>query len=102
MRIPKSVVILGDRISVKQAAAGEMANYEEAGEDVLGLALLLEDTILVRADAPNHYKKKILAHEIFHLACFKSGISQSINSSTEESLCQLFSQIYFQLKKQGL
>jgi len=102
MSVPRSVVILGDKISVKQASAQAMANYEEAGEDVLGLALLLEDSVLIRADAPSAYKKKILAHEIFHLACFKSGISQSINSSTEESLCQLFSQLYFQLKKQGL
>lgn len=102
MRLPKSVTIMGDKVTVRQATPSEMATYEDQSEDVLGLALLLEESILVRSDAPNSYKKKILAHEIFHIACFKSGVSQSISASTEESLCQLFSQIYFQLKKQGL
>lgn len=100
--LPRHLAVLGDVVKIKQAETKAFSIYEEANEDILGLALVLEDSILIRKDVPESHKRKILAHEIFHIVCYKSGISQSIPAGIEENLCQLFSQIYFQLKKQGL
>jgi hypothetical protein len=100
--IPRKIDILGDTIQIKQVDDATMDKFNGKSDETLGLALLLESITLIRSTCPNPSKKKILVHEFVHFALYQSGISQSISPEIEEALCQTFSRLYFQLKKQGI
>lgn len=100
--IPKKVSILGEIIEIKQVSEESFKQYTAKGEEILGLALLLERKILILSTIPETQKKNVLAHEIFHFMLYQSGASQSISPEIEEVLCQTFSKLYFQLKNQGV
>ena len=100
--LPRKIDILGDTIQIKQVDDATMDKFNGKADETLGLAMLLDSMIAIRKTCPEKSKKPILAHEIFHFALYQSGISQSISPEIEEVLCQTFSKLYFQLRKQGL
>jgi hypothetical protein len=71
-------------------------------DEVLGVADVLDDRIYIHKNMSDLGKRKILAHEIYHHALFKNGVSQSLDPKIEEVLAQTFATLYFELKKQGL
>ncbi len=97
----KSLIIQGKRTPISMETDERMQEYAGGGEKVLGLAFILEDKIAINKSVPRAAVKKIVAHEIFHLALYRVGASQSIPPEIEEVICQTFSQIYFELKSQG-
>lgn len=99
--LPRSITVMGDKIAVKEALRGIQA-FEDEHSEVMGLAFILEDLILIRKDLPERAKPKVLAHEITHIAMAKNGIDQYLTREQQEVICQMFSQLYFELKKQGL
>lgn len=98
--LPRSLTVLGVKIAIRQTDKLPMGDNENA--EVLGVAEVLDDRIYIHKDMSELGKRKILAHEIFHHALFKNGVSQSITPQIEEVLCQSFATLYFELKKQGL
>ena len=100
--IPKKLDILGDSVQIKQVDDKTMDEFNGRADETLGLAMLLDALIAIRKSCPEKSKRPILAHEVYHFALYQSGISQSIPPEIEEALCQMFSRLYFQLKKQGL
>jgi hypothetical protein len=100
--LPKKIVILGDTVTIKQVDDAQMDAFNGRSDETLGLAMLLDDAIAIRKTCPIKSKKLILLHEIFHIALYKSGVSQGISAEIEEVLCQNFARLFIELKRQGL
>jgi len=92
---------MGDKIAVKQSLK-EIASFEDKDHEVLGLAFILEDLIWIKKDLPPMSKPKVLVHEITHIAMHKNGIDQYLTKEQQEIICQMVSQLYFELKRQGI
>ena len=99
--IPRQITVMGDKIAVKQTVKAIEA-LETGDTEIMGLAFILEDLILIRKDLPAKAKPKVLAHELCHIAMHKNGIDQFLTKEQQEVLCQMFSHLYFELKRQGL
>ena len=100
MRLPRSVTVLGDKIAIIEVTDKQMAPYCEPDEDILGLALLLENKILILKDIPHKEKLRVVSHELFHIVIYKMGLRP--NPTAEEVFCQAFAIAHAQLKEQGL
>ena len=99
--IPRQITVMGDKIAVKQTVKAIEA-LESGDTEIMGLAFILEDLILIRKDLPAKAKPKVLVHEIAHLAMHKNGIDQFLTKEQQEVICQMVSHLYFELKRQGL
>ena len=99
--IPRSITVMGDKIAVKQTVKAIEA-LETGDTEIMGLAFILEDLILIRKDLPTKAKPKVLVHEITHLAMHKNGIDQFLTKEQQEVVCQMVSHLYFELKRQGV
>ena len=97
MRIPKQVMILGHKVSIKQTS-----KLPSGDADTLGVADVLDDVIHLHKDMSNEAKYKILLHEIFHHALWANGVSQTISPEIEECIVQAFASVYREIKKQGI
>lgn len=97
--IPRSVMVLGHKITIKQT---EKFPVEDAERDILGLADILEETIYLHKNLPAKARNKVLIHELAHMGLYLSGASQSISPEIEETLCQMFANLYVELKRQGI
>jgi len=95
--IPKNVDVLGITCPVKQC---DMKKHLD--EDALGLADLLANKIYIEKFVPDAVKPRLLVHEAAHIALWHSGIHFCLNDSEIETLCQIISTLYFELKKQGI
>ena len=98
MSVPKSVTILGHKTVVKQVRSLP----DGIDVDTVGLADLTDDVIYLHKDLSDTAKKKILLHEIFHHGMWKNGVDQTLNASQLECLCQLFTYLYIEIKRQKL
>jgi hypothetical protein len=70
--------------------------------DTVGLADLTDDVIYLHKEMTEAAKQKILLHEIFHHAMWRNGVDQTLNASQLECLCQLFTYLYIEIKRQKL
>lgn len=99
MSVPRSVNILGHKTAIK--CVKELP--EDAGDtDTVGLACLTDDIIYLHNGLSDQAKHKILLHEIFHHAMWRNGVDQTLNASQMECLCQMFSYLYLELKRQKI
>jgi hypothetical protein len=98
MSIPKSITILGHKTTVKQVKALP----GDAEVDTLGVADLTDDIIYLHKAMSENAKQKILLHEIFHHAMWRNGVDQTLNGSQLECLCQMFTYLHLELKRQKL
>lgn len=99
--IPRQVTVMGDKVVIKQTVKAIEA-LESGETEIMGLAFILEDLILIRKDLPAKAKPKVLGHELFHIYLHKIGLDQYLTKEQQEVLCQTFTHAYFELKKQGL
>lgn len=96
MRIPKNVTIQGHRTKIK------LVSELPDGKDTVGVADVLDHEILIHKDLSPEAKRRIMLHEIFHTAMWRSGVSQSIAPEIEEVLCQSFAYLFDELKRQKI
>lgn len=99
--LPNKITVMGEKIAVKQSLK-LLEQFETASDEVLGLALILEDTIIIRKDIPEKSKPRVLVHEAAHHAMHKNGIDQYLSREQQEVLCQMISGLYFELKRCGV
>lgn len=92
----KSMRVLGARIAIKSVSKLPMGD-----ENTLGVAEVLDEVTYVHKDLSKHALPRIIMHESVHHALWISGVSQVINPATEETLAQVFTRLYYELKEQG-
>lgn len=91
----KSINILGIKCPVKECDIKKTLS-----EDALGLTDLLENKIYIEKFQPEDSKKRTLVHEAVHVALWHSGVHFTLSPDMCETLCQVMSALYFELKKQ--
>jgi Zn-dependent peptidase ImmA (M78 family) len=96
MALPRSVTVLGDKIRVLQVDAKTM-KYEAQDDTAIGLALLLENKILILKNLPEKEKPRVLTHEIVHFILYKTCSNVSISAEMEEVLCQVIATTFGQM-----
>jgi hypothetical protein len=88
--------VLGAKIAIRRASKLPMGD-----EHTLGVADVLEEVTHVHADLSKHAMPRIIIHEAVHHALWISGVSQVTRGESEETLCQIFTRLYYELKEQG-
>jgi hypothetical protein len=96
--LPKSVMILGHKTKIVHTKDLPV----EKDDDTVGLADILDHVIHIHKDISKESKRRIMLHEIFHHAMWRNGATQSISKEMEEVLCQTFSYLYDELKRQNI
>ena len=86
MRVPKSITILGRKVTIK---VGENLVYH--GQPCLGLFDYGKMTIYLEKNQSNHSMRDTLYHECCHYFMLLCGMDQKMSDSEVEMYCQLIS-----------
>jgi hypothetical protein len=96
-KFPTQLNILGRIVKIKQGAG-----LVYHGQPCLGLCNYDEKIILLEKDQPEEMKRETTVHESVHFFLELTGMSQKLSDSENEIYCQLFTALYYDLKKEGL
>ncbi len=85
MKKPKSITVLGNRVTVKSVADLKATD----GDKCFGLACVQTRTISIDSKCKGAAYDRVLRHEIFHMKLGLSGQSENLTDEQEEALAVL-------------
>lgn len=97
MKIPRSILVLGDKYKIK-----EKKKVFLNGNQVAGLCCFYSKTIYVDSTLPKDEKFRVFLHELAHAAYAAIGCDQVLNSNENEIMAQSIATFIHQTIKQVL